>query len=76
METWNRMRTIGGEQEGVEWWKDGEGFSQRTCMNDSWIWTTERGLTVGERVGLHGVGKGKITGITNKINKNKLFKYI
>ena len=29
-------------------------------MNDSWTWTTERKLTVGERDGLGGVGqKGK-----------------
>ena len=21
------------------WWNEGEGISQRTCMNDPWIWT-------------------------------------
>ena len=28
----------------------------RICMNDSWTWTRERGLTVGERGGLGGRG--------------------
>ena len=39
------------------WWKEGEGISQRTCMNDSWTWTMKWGLTVGERGGLGGGGK-------------------
>ena len=26
-------------------WKEGEGTSQRTCMNDSWTWTIKGGLT-------------------------------
>ena len=43
-----------------EWWEEGEGTSQRTCMNDAWTWTMERGLTVGKRGGLCGRGqKGK-----------------
>ena len=43
-----------------EWWKEGEGVSQRTCMNGSWTWTMERGLTVSEGGGLGGGGqKGK-----------------
>ena len=24
-------------------WKDGEGVSQRTCMNDTWTWTWTTG---------------------------------
>ena len=31
--------------------KDGEGFSQRTCMHDPWTWTTVWGLTVGMGAG-------------------------
>lgn len=61
-------------QEG-EWWKEGEGTCQRTYMNDSWTWTTERGLTVGERGGLGGGTEwencNRIT-TTNKI-KLKIF---
>ena len=39
-----------------------EGISQRTCMNDSWTRTMERGLTVGDRGGPGGGGqkRGKI----------------
>ena len=33
--------------EGGYWWKEGEGTSQRTCMNDSWTWMTVWELTVG-----------------------------
>ena len=44
--TWNRLIAVGGEKGGWSWWIDGEGTSQRTCMNDSWTWTMERGLTV------------------------------
>ena len=41
-----------------EWWKEGEGTSQRTCMNDPWTWTTEWGLTVEWKVGWVKEGKG------------------
>ena len=35
-ETWNHgLVAIGGEEEEGEWWKEGEGTSQRTCMNDT-----------------------------------------
>ena len=37
-------RSVGG---GGKWGKEGEGVSQRTCMNDPWAWTTGWGLTVG-----------------------------
>ena len=47
-----------------EWWRQGEGISQKTCMNDSWAQTTERGLTVGERDVLGGGGKREIIGAT------------
>ena len=42
-------------------------------MNDTWTWTTERGLTVDRRSGLGGGGKReKKLGHCNKINnKNK-----
>ena len=39
--------------------KEGEGISQRTCVNKTRTWTMERGLTVGERGSLSGGGKGK-----------------
>ena len=45
----------GGEGEREEWWKEGEGISLRTCMNDPWTWTTVCGWTVGVGSGL---GKG------------------
>ena len=54
METWNRLTAVGGEEGEGEWWKEGEGTSQRTCMNDSWTGKTERGLTVVKRGGLGG----------------------
>ena len=56
------------------WWKEGDGTSQRTCVNDSWTWTSERGLTGVERGRLGGGGqKGKngTTVIKNKNGKNK-----
>ena len=40
-----------------EWWKEGEGVSQRTCMNDPWMWTTVWGLNVGVGVGWDEEGK-------------------
>ena len=46
MEQTDSCRRVGGRG---EWWKEGERISQRTWMNDAWTWTTERGLTVGER---------------------------
>ena len=50
-------RRIGRE----EWGQRGEGISRRTCMNDPWTWTRERGLTVGKKGGLgRGGQKGKI----------------
>ena len=58
-ETWNRLIAVGGEVGSREWRKEGEGISQKTCMNDSWTWTAERGLTVGERGGLGRVGERK-----------------
>ena len=59
METRNRLIGVGGEERGEEWWRKGEEISQKTCMNDSWTWTAERGLTVGERGGLGRVGERK-----------------
>ena len=53
MEQTDRWRRGGEEEE----WVEGEGISQGTCMNDSWKWKTERGLTVGYRDGLGGGGK-------------------
>ena len=62
METWNRLIAVGREEGGGKWRKEVEGISQRTCMNDSWTRTMERGLTVGDRGGLGGGGqkRGKI----------------
>ena len=57
METWNRLTAT--REQGVEgkWWKEGEGISQRTCMNDPWTWTRVWGLTVGAGCGLSGEGQ-------------------
>ena len=49
-----RLTALRGEQCRGEWWKEGEGISQRTYMNDPWTWTTEWGLTEGVRGGLSG----------------------
>ena len=51
IETWNRLTAT--REQGVEgkWWKEGEGISQRTCMNDPQTWTKLWGLTVGAGVG-------------------------
>ena len=57
METWNRLIVVGGEERDGEWRKEGEGISQRACMNNSWTWTTESGLNVSERDGLGGGGQ-------------------
>ena len=43
-----QMISVEGKVGGGEWWKEGEGTSQTTCVNDSGTWTIERGLTVGE----------------------------
>ena len=50
-----------------------EGISQSLCMNDSWTWTMETGLTVGERDGL-GAGKQKRKNWDNcnRINNKKM----
>ena len=48
------QRTGRGEMVG-----EGEGISQRTCMNDPWAWTMVWGLTVG--VG-NGVGYRRAKG--------------
>ena len=37
--------------------KEGEGASQRTCLNDPRTWTTVWGLTVGAGGGLGGGGE-------------------
>ena len=58
MEWTDSCRRGGGRE---EWKKEREGTIQRTCMNVSWTWTTERALTVGERGGLgRGGQKGKV----------------
>ena len=62
LETWKHgtdwQLSEGG---GGQWWKEGEGIGQRTCMNGPWTWTTVRGLNVGAGVGLGGGGqKGKV----------------
>ena len=61
METENRLTAARGNGGVEEWWKEGEGTSQRTCMNDPQTWTTVWGLTVGAAGGLGGGGLwGKI----------------
>ena len=39
--------------------KEGEGISQRTCMNDPWTWTMVQGLTVGAGGGEAGHRRAK-----------------
>ena len=61
MELWNRLIAVGRER--GKWWKESEWISQQMCMNDSWKWTMEKGLTVGKRGGLDGgMPKGKKLG--------------
>ena len=48
METWNRLIVVGGEERDGEWRKEGEGISQRPCMNGPWAWT-QRGINCGSR---------------------------
>ena len=74
MGTWNRLIVAGGEEEGGNGGKKGK---EGTCINDSWIWTTERGLTVGEMVGLGGrrqKGKKRNWDNRNRINNKKFIK--
>ena len=40
--------------------KEGEGFSQGTCIKDPWIWTTGWELTVGGVSGSRVSNRGKI----------------
>ena len=55
----------------MEWWKEGEGTRQRTCMNDPCTWTTEWVLTVGAGVKLgRGGQRGKNRDDYNRINKH------
>ena len=52
-----------------DWWKEGEGISQRTCMKDPWTWTMGWGWTVGAGGGL---GGGEQRGINwNNSNRTK-----
>ena len=39
METWKRLIAARGEGGGGQWWKEGEGTSQKMCVNDPWTWT-------------------------------------
>ena len=72
MKTWSRLTAAGGEERGGQWWTEGEGTSQTTCVNDPWTWTTVWGLTVGLEGGLGGGGqRGKNWNNCNRINKNK-----
>ena len=50
METWDRLTMTRGEAGGGQWWKEGEGTRQRTCMNDPWTCTMVWGWTVGAGV--------------------------
>ena len=55
MEIGNRLPAARGKGGSREWWKEGEGSSQRTYMNDPWTWTTtvwELSVGVGGGVGL------------------------
>ena len=47
METGYRLTTARGKGAGGEWWKAGEGTSQRTCKNGPQTWTTVWGMIVG-----------------------------
>ena len=60
-ETWN------GQLWG--WAVEGRGKGWSKHMYDMWTWTTERGLTAGQRSGLGGGGqKGKNWDSSNRIN--------
>ena len=55
----------------MECLKEGEGSSQRTCMNDPWTWTTVWGWPEGVGIGRHrGRQRVKIWDNYNRINKN------
>ena len=74
METRNRLTAARGKGGRGEWWKEGEGISQRTCMNDPWTWTTVWGWMVGALGGWDGGGqRGKNWGNCNRI-KNIYFR--
>ena len=71
METGNRLTAA--RRKGVGgWWKEGEGTSQRTRMNDPWTWTRVWGLTMGGRSGVgRGGQRGKNWDNCNRINNKK-----
>ena len=56
METWKRLIAARGEGGGGQWWKEGEGTSQRTHMKEQWTCTMMWGLTV-MGCGLGGAGQ-------------------
>ena len=58
METWIRLTVVRGEEKEGQWWKDGEGTRQRTCMNDPQAWTTGWELTMGVGGRCGGMGRG------------------
>ena len=70
---WEHTDSCKREGRGGNWLKEGEGISQRTCMNNSWPWTTLCGLTEsGRQAGWRGA-KGENWDKCNSIN-NKIFK--
>ena len=46
-------------EEREKWWKEGEGISQRTGMNDPWTWNNSVGLGVDGWVGWVGWRRAK-----------------
>ena len=53
METGNKQQADSVQRKGRrgDWWKEGEGASQRACTNDPRTWTTVWGWTMGVRRG-------------------------
>ena len=64
METGNRLTAARRKGGWGKWQKEGEGISQRTCMNDPWTWTRVWGWTMGVGVGWTGESQGGKTGTT------------
>ena len=75
METWNRLTAARGKWGGREWRDEGEGTSQRKCVNDprhgqqcgGSLWERGRGGLGGAE---ESTERGEIGTTVNRINKN------
>ena len=64
MGTWSRLTVTREKGQSRQWWKEGEGTRQRTCMDDPRTRTTVWELTVGAGSGMGSGGERGEIGTT------------